>query len=360
MSTETRQSDKEQENTPVTLPKDKSIALAPSTTVEVPWVEKYRPSRLQDVVGNCDAVRRLAIFARQGNLPNVILAGPPGCGKTTSVLCLVNSLLGQNYRNAVLELNASNDRGIEVVRSKIKMFAQKKVTLAPGRHKLIILDEADSMTDGAQQALRRTMEVFSRTTRFALACNDSSRLIEPIQSRCAVLRFAKLSDAEILARLQEVAAQESVEYTDGGLEAVVFTAQGDMRQALNNLQSTAQGFGAVTEENVFRVCDEPHPLLMQEMLEACAKAELDAAHRILHHLWSLGYSAQDIIGMAFRVAKGLSMAEHLKLEFIKLIGLTHMRIAEGVGTLLQLSGMLARMCHLTLKPELLPKYADMS
>jgi replication factor C subunit 2/4 len=121
-----------------------------------------------------------------------------------------------------------------------------------------------------------------------------------------------------------------------------------------------QGFGAVTEENVFRVCDEPHPLLMQEMLDACAKADLDAAHKVLNHLWRLGYSAQDIIGIAFRVVKGLALAEHLKLEFIKLIGLTHMRITEGVGSLLQLSGMLAHMCRLTLPPGTLPDYADMA
>ena len=161
-------------------------------------MEKHRPEFLHEIVGNSEAVSRLQAIAAVGNLPNIILAGPPGIGKTTSVLCLAREMLGDSYKNAVLELNASDARGIDVVRNKIKMFAQKKVTLPPGRHKLIILDEADSMTAAAQQALRRTMEIFSNTTRFALACNNSTKIIEPIQSRCAVLRYTRLSDAEVI------------------------------------------------------------------------------------------------------------------------------------------------------------------
>ncbi|CAA3009410.1 Replication factor C subunit 2 [Olea europaea subsp. europaea] len=187
-----------------------SSSSAPAVGPEIPWVEKFRPTKVADIVGNEDAVARLQVIARDGNMPNLILAGPPGTGKTTSILALAHELLGPNYREAVLELNASDDRGIDVVRNKIKMFAQKKVTLPPGRHKIIILDEADSMTSGAQQALRRTMEIYSNSTRFALACNTSSKIIEPIQSRCALVRFARLSDQEILGRLMVVVAAEKV------------------------------------------------------------------------------------------------------------------------------------------------------
>lgn len=245
----------------------------------------------------------------------------------------------------MLELNASNERGIDVVRNKIKMFAQQKVTLPPGRHKIIILDEADSMTEGAQQALRRTMEIYSNTTRFALACNSSEKIIEPIQSRCAMLRYTKLTDSQVLAKCLEICQAETLSYDEDGLEAVVFTAQGDMRQALNNLQSTANGFGHVSGENVFKVCDEPHPMLIQDMLQYCTKGDIHKAYKILAKLWRLGYAAEDIIGNIFRVCKRMNMNERLKLYFIREIGETHMRIVDGLNSLLQMSALLARLCE---------------
>jgi len=316
-----------------------------------PWIEKYRPTSFSEIVGNQETVSRLAVFARDGNVPNIIIAGPPGVGKTTTILCLARQLLGPNFREGVMELNASNDRGIDVVRNKIKMFAQQKVTLPKGRHKIIILDEADSMTEAAQQALRRTMELYSSTTRFALACNSSEKIIEPIQSRCAMLRYSKLSDAQVLANILAVCKAENVEYSDDGLEAIVFTSQGDMRQALNNLQSTKEGFGFVKSANVFKVCDEPHPLLIKDMLDHCLKADIDEAYKVMAHLWKLGYSSEDIVTNVFRVCKSHGMAEFMKLEFIKEIGKTHLALAQGTQSLLQLAGMLARLCVVSLTVE---------
>ena len=319
---------------------------------DLPWVEKYRPRLIRDVVGNRDAIARLEVIADQGNIPNLLLAGAPGTGKTTSILCMARQLLGSAVKEAVLELNASDERGIDVVRNRIKMFAQKKVTLPPGRHKIVILDEADSMTQAAQQALRRTMEIYSNTTRFALACNMSTKVIEPIQSRCAIVRFGRLPEDDILARLLHVCECEAVPKTPEGLEAVVFTADGDMRQALNNLQATCAGFGLVSQDNVFKVCDQPHPETLRASLESCIRGDVTGALVKIDDLWRLGYSAHDVVGTLFRVCKSLpreKISEYMKLEFIRQIGFCQVRVLEGSTSHLQIAGLLAKLCALANK-----------
>jgi len=230
------------------------------------------------------------------------------------------------------------------VRNQIKMFAQKKVNLPAGRHKIVILDEADNMTEGAQQAMRRTMEVFSETTRFALACNYSNKIIEPIQSRCAILRYTRLTDAQVLQRLKKVIDAEKVPHDLDGIEAIIFTAEGDMRQALNNLQATHSGFGFVSAENVFQVCDQPHPLVLKTLVDSCAKGKFNDAHDLLEGLWKEGYSSADIISTLFKVVKNQEMSETTKLHFIREIGLTHVKIVQGLNSLLQLSALIARLC----------------
>ncbi|KAI9322803.1 P-loop containing nucleoside triphosphate hydrolase protein [Dichotomocladium elegans] len=316
----------------------------------LPWLEKYRPIVLKDIVGNEETIGRLQVIARDGKMPNLILAGLPGIGKTTSVLCLAHELLGSAYKNAVLELNASDDRGIDMVRDRIKSFAQKKVTLPPGRHKIIILDEADSMTGGAQQALRRTMEIYSNTTRFVFACNQSNKIIEPIQSRCAILRFDRLTNEDVTERLQYISECEKVNITNDGLEALVFTADGDMRQAINNLQSTHFGFNLVNAQNVYKVCDEPHPAVLKRILDACAEGNIAVSNQLTRDLYGLGYSSLDIITTFNRVLKSYNdLKEDMRLDFLKETGYTQLRITDGHQSLLQLSGMVARLCKQGLK-----------
>nr|1SXJ_B Chain B, Activator 1 37 kDa subunit [Saccharomyces cerevisiae] len=322
--------------------------MSKTLSLQLPWVEKYRPQVLSDIVGNKETIDRLQQIAKDGNMPHMIISGMPGIGKTTSVHCLAHELLGRSYADGVLELNASDDRGIDVVRNQIKHFAQKKLHLPPGKHKIVILDEADSMTAGAQQALRRTMELYSNSTRFAFACNQSNKIIEPLQSQCAILRYSKLSDEDVLKRLLQIIKLEDVKYTNDGLEAIIFTAEGDMRQAINNLQSTVAGHGLVNADNVFKIVDSPHPLIVKKMLLA---SNLEDSIQILRtDLWKKGYSSIDIVTTSFRVTKNLAQVkESVRLEMIKEIGLTHMRILEGVGTYLQLASMLAKIHKLNNK-----------
>lgn len=227
------------------------------------------------------------------------------------------------------------------------------------------------------------MEIYSATTRFALACNNSTKLIEPIQSRCAILRYSRLSNEQVARRLLQVIRAESVPYDESGIEALLFTTEGDMRNALNNLQSTFAGFGMVTGDNVFRVCDQPHPRRVEAMLRACIDCQVKPALDAIGALWSLGcvysgvglggmgcaqtcalvvcaeagwssshslppfsYSALDIVTTIFRVVKAFEMPEATKLTMIQAVSGTHMRISDGVGTLLQLQGLVARMCDI--------------
>lgn len=253
-------------------------------------------------------------------------------------------MLGDVYKEAVLEMNASDDRGIEVVRNKIKMFAQKKVTLPPGTHKIVILDEADSMTPAAQQALRRTIEIYSNSTRFVLACNMSTKIIEPIQSRCAILRFSKLSDQEILNRVVEICKLENLKYTPEGLQALLFSSEGDLRCAVNNLQATASGYEVISEENVIKVCDIPQPQRIQGLISECVNHNIQQACKEIDSLIMQGYSSIDIITTLFKLIKGMEIDENLKLKYIQEIGQFHLRIINGLDSSLQLYGLCSKLC----------------
>jgi len=251
--------------------------------------------------------------------------------------------LGEFYDSGCIELNASDDRGIDVVREKIKGFAQQKVTLPEGKLKVIILDEADSMTGAAQQALRRTMENFSKTTRFALACNISSKIIEPIQSRCAILRFGRIADEDIDKRLRYVLDKENAPFEQSGVDALIFSAEGDMRNVLNGAQSTFNAFGKIAHDEVFKMNDQPQPAKVKLALHACLQRNWQEAFGPVHEIHKQGYSTTDIISTFFRVAKTMdNVPEHIKLEWLKEIGLTHMRVNAGATGLLQLDAMVSK------------------
>ena len=313
-----------------------------SPLLNTPWIEKYRPSKLSQIVGNKRLISNLQSIAESGNLPNLILAGPPGTGKTTSVLALAHELLGENFKKAVIELNASDERGINVVRDKIKRFAQQKIPLPEGRHKIIILDEADSMTSSAQGSMRVTISDYSNTTRFVLACNDSSKIIEAIQSRCTVLRFGKLSSDDIKERITFVLNNENAKYDDNGLKAIIDTCNGDMRYALNNTQSCIVGFGEVTEENVYKIVELPRPKEIEAIYNYCLNSKFVEAINKFEELFDEGYSCLEIISVFNRlIQESNKIDDKVRIILLKKISEYKMNLIDGLDSNLQMSGFIS-------------------
>jgi replication factor C small subunit len=221
---------------------------------EQPWVEKYRPRNLNDVVGQSEIVKRLKVFINDKSMPHLLFAGPAGTGKTTSAMALIHDLLQTNMKRNItyLELNASDARGIDVIRTDVKDFAKAQ---APENipFKILVLDEADSMTGAAQQALRRTMEKFTHNCRFILICNYSNKIILPIQSRCSVFRFSALTNQEIADRLMMIAGKEGLSIQESGKNALTYVCEGDLRRAVNYLQACASLGKEITDDIVYRI-----------------------------------------------------------------------------------------------------------
>ena len=314
---------------------------------EVIWLEKYRPQYLCEMVGNYALISKLKVLAQEQNVPNLILTGPPGCGKTTSIMALCREILQENFKNATLELNASDDRGIDVVREKIKQFAEKKVKLPPGQHKIIIMDEADSLTDAAQQALRMVISDHSSSTRFVFSCNDSSKIIEPIQSRCAVLRFNKLADSDILEYVMRVVKEENVEYDMEGIDALIFISDGDMRNAINNLQAVATARGLVSKINVYEICDVPRIEDILNLFICARNGSLDEVIHEFEKIWNQDYCIHDLINyMGKVIEKSADFETTLKFKFINKIGELKIRDSMGLGTKIQILGTLAELCEI--------------
>ncbi len=305
------------------------------------WTEKYRPKTFSEVRGQKDIVQKVRAFVKQENMPHLLFTGPAGVGKTTLALVIARQLFGDGYRANTLELNASDERGIDVVRNKVKDFARTRA-IGDVPFKIIYLDECDALTKEAQQALRRTMENYTQTTRFILSCNYSSKIIDPIQSRCTVFRFKPLPKEEMFAILDKIASAESLHLSDDAKQALYEVSGGDCRRAENILQSTSALDKNLTAESIFSMASVAKPKEILEILVSATKNDfIKARDLLLKTMLKYGLSGIDIIKQIQKEVWNLDIDDRRKVELIDKCGEIEFRMVEGSDEFLQLEALLA-------------------
>ena len=314
------------------------------------WAEKYRPQTLDDMTNQTEIVSRLKMFVQEKNLPHLLFVGPAGVGKTTSILALARDLYGQGYRNFTLELNASDERGIDVIREKVKNFARTAAIASPVSFKILIMDEADSLTSAAQHALRRTMEIYTRTCRFCLIGNYSENIIDPIQSRCSIFRFSPLDEKDMKAYIMNIVKREQIDIIEEGLDAVYQASGGDLRKATNLLQAAAATKDVIDDVSIYEVLGKVSPERVRAMIQRSLKGDFLEAREILRELLiDQGLAPDDIIRMVYsELMRNTVLSEQWKVKLSDKVGEVDYRLTQGARPEIQLSTLLA---HLALAGE---------
>lgn len=306
------------------------------------WVEKYRPKKLDDVIGQDVVIKGLKSYVESKNLPNLLFSGPAGTGKTASATALVKELFGDTWRDTFIELNASDERGIEVVRGKIKDFARSS-TIGDAEFKVIFLDESDALTSDAQSALRRTMENYTDICRFILSCNYSSKIMEPIQSRCSVYKFRRLPDDAIIERIIYISKEENLDISPGAINAIKYAAQGDLRRAINALQSAAMIDKKIDADMIYKTSALAKPEDIDDLILLSLEGNFIKAHIKLNYLLNdEGLAGTDITGQIYRQIFNINIPDKLKIDLIDYIGEIDFRISEGANERLQLGTLMSK------------------
>jgi replication factor C small subunit len=306
------------------------------------WIEKYRPKTLDDVAGQDKIIERLKAYAKTKNVPHLIFAGPAGTGKTTSALALSREIFGDTWKQNFNELNASDERGIGIIRGKIKNFA-RTAPMGKSNFKIIFLDEADSLTNDAQAALRRTIEKYTHICRFIMSANYSSKIIEPIQSRCTVFRFTPIKADDIKKYIRKIASKEKLEITQDGLETLIFISRGDLRRAINTLQVGASVGKKITAELLYETSATAKPEDVKNLINAALSGNFMASRNQLYKLLiTHGLSGEDVVKQIHQSIFDLTIPDETKVRLIEKTGETEFRLVEGSNSHIQLEALLAQ------------------
>ena len=305
------------------------------------WTEKYRPSRFEEMVGQSEILKRVQSLVQSVNIPHLLFAGPAGTGKSTLALIIVKELFGQRWKDNYLELNASDERGIDVVRQKVKDFARTKA-IENVPFKVIFLDEADALTREAQQALRRTMENYSNTCRFILSCNYSSRIIDPIQSRCVIFRFRLLEKKDISKVIKRIAEGESLNLKGNATDILYEASEGDCRRAINLLQATASISLDISPDMIQMISASVQPKEIRIVLDYALTGNfIDARDKLLDVMLKESVSGTDIIKAIQKEIWNLQIEPELKVKLTEKTGEAEFRMTEGSDEFVQLQALLA-------------------
>jgi replication factor C subunit 3/5 len=313
-----------------------SSSSSAAATDNLPWVEKYRPNSLNEMVSHEEIIQVLNKLIDNSKLPHLLFYGPPGTGKTSAIVACAKKMYGNNYKSMALELNASDDRGIDVVRDQIKEFAGTRKLFSTGI-KLVILDEADAMTTDAQSALRRIIEKYTSNTRFCMICNYVNKIMPALQSRCTKFRFAPLKTEQITGKLDEICEAEKIKITPSGKQAILDQAGGDMRRVLNLLQSAHTAYPEIGEEQVYLCAGAAMPKVIDQLFMSLMNDTFDDGYKnVTRATTELGYALVDIAtAISIRVLE-TSLPPQIHAHILDKLSNVEYALSHGVNEKLQI------------------------
>jgi replication factor C subunit 2/4 len=322
------------------------IKLNEEINIKIPWIEKYRPHQSDEILLEPFIKQKIDKILETKVIPNMIITGEPGTGKTSTILFIAKKLYSDVYENNVLELNASDDRGLSIINNTIIPFCKKKINNSDKypNYKLIILDEADSITSKAQNLLSNIINLYNKNIRIVFICNDCSQIIESIQSRCIIIKYPRINNTNLYQKIKYICEQENILYDDNGINTLIFVSENDIRQTINNLECIYYSFGKLYENYIYKLIDKPKPYYVNEIIKNCINNNYVETINIIKKLYNNGYTPNDIIltFMKCLFENYIELDENTKLKIYEILSSCYIKINDGNDTLLQLCGCISK------------------